>query len=112
MKKRPTGISILFWVYLILGILACYGVHRLVLVVTFWRGRRMASPAIEPPLEWPVVTVEPLIYALRQSLERARKRLEREGRQARSGLHLPTGMPRRAPSRPIPSSRQKADFSC
>ncbi len=29
-------------------------------------------------LEWPVVTVEPLLYALRQSLERARKRLERE----------------------------------
>ena len=29
-------------------------------------------------LEWPVVTVEPLLYALRQSLERARKRLDRE----------------------------------
>jgi len=29
-------------------------------------------------LEWPVVTVEPLLYALRQSLERTRKRLERE----------------------------------
>jgi protein ImuB len=29
-------------------------------------------------LEWPVVTVDPLLYALRQSLERVRKRLERE----------------------------------
>jgi protein ImuB len=29
-------------------------------------------------LEWPVVTVEPLLYALRQSLERTRRRLERE----------------------------------
>ncbi|MDH3813055.1 MAG: DNA polymerase Y family protein [Acidobacteriota bacterium] len=29
-------------------------------------------------LEWPVVTVDPLLYALRQSLERTRKRLERE----------------------------------
>ncbi|MGD9252850.1 MAG: DNA polymerase Y family protein [Holophagae bacterium] len=29
-------------------------------------------------LEWPVVTVDPLIYAMRQSLERTRKRLERE----------------------------------
>jgi hypothetical protein len=29
-------------------------------------------------LEWPVVTVDPLLFALRQSLERTRKRLERE----------------------------------
>jgi protein ImuB len=29
-------------------------------------------------LEWPVVTVDPLLYALRQSLQRTRKRLERE----------------------------------
>jgi protein ImuB len=29
-------------------------------------------------LEWPVVSVDPLLYALRQSLERTRKRLERE----------------------------------
>jgi protein ImuB len=29
-------------------------------------------------LEWPVITVDPLLYALRQSLERTRKRLERE----------------------------------
>jgi protein ImuB len=29
-------------------------------------------------LEWPVVTVEPLLFALRQSLERTRRRLERE----------------------------------
>ena len=31
-------------------------------------------------LEWPVVTVDPLLYALRQSLERTRTRLEREDR--------------------------------
>jgi len=31
-------------------------------------------------LEWPVITVDPLLYALRQSLERTRKRLERERR--------------------------------
>ncbi len=43
------------------------------------------SPFHQPPtlhegmeLEWPVVTIEPLLYALRQSLERTRKRLERE----------------------------------
>jgi nucleotidyltransferase/DNA polymerase involved in DNA repair len=29
-------------------------------------------------LEWPVVTVEPLLYAVGQSLERARRRLERQ----------------------------------
>jgi len=29
-------------------------------------------------LEWPVVTVDPLLFALRQSLERTRQRLERE----------------------------------
>ena len=58
--------SILALYYLILGTLACYGVHRLVLVYTFWRTRRAAPPPPEPPAEWneqwPVVTVQLPIF--------------------------------------------------
>ncbi len=50
--------SILALYYLILGILACYGVHRLALVITLWRAGRASSPSPEPPAEWPVVTVQ------------------------------------------------------
>ncbi len=59
--------SILALYYLILGILACYGVHRLVLVITFWRtgradpegSRKTVAPSLpEPPAEWPTVTVQ------------------------------------------------------
>ncbi len=42
-------------------------------------------------LEWPVVTVQPLLYALRQSLARTRDRLEREDR-AWSLLELELGL--------------------
>jgi protein ImuB len=42
-------------------------------------------------LEWPVVTVDPLLYALRRSLERTRQRLEREDR-ACAMLELELGL--------------------
>ncbi|MEM7350523.1 MAG: glycosyltransferase, partial [Acidobacteriota bacterium] len=54
--------SILTLYYLILGILACYGLHRLVLVFTYWRTRQGGPPTPEPPAEWPVVTVQLPIF--------------------------------------------------
>ncbi|MEM7582566.1 MAG: cellulose synthase family protein [Acidobacteriota bacterium] len=54
--------SILTLYYLILGTLACYGVHRLVLVVTYWRTSRNVVPTPAPPAEWPVVTVQLPIF--------------------------------------------------
>ncbi len=62
--------SILTLYYLILGILACYGVHRLALVITFWRSGRIASPCPEPPAEWPVVTVQLPIFNEKYVAER------------------------------------------
>ena len=44
--------SILALYYLVLGILACYGVHRLALVITFWRTRRAVPVLPEPPERW------------------------------------------------------------
>ncbi len=62
--------SILALYYLILGILACYGVHRLALVITFWRTGLAASPAPEPPDEWPMVTVQLPIFNEKYVAER------------------------------------------
>ena len=54
--------SVLALYYLILGTLACYGVHRLTLVVAYCRTRR-DTPALPPaPAEWPVVTVQLPIF--------------------------------------------------
>jgi len=62
--------SILTLYYLILGILACYGAHRLALVVTFWRTRRNQPSTPEPPAEWPMVTVQLPIFNERYVAER------------------------------------------
>ncbi len=61
--------SILTLYYLTLGILACYGVHRLALVVTFWRSRG-GAPTPEPPARWPVVTVQLPIFNEKYVVER------------------------------------------
>jgi cellulose synthase/poly-beta-1,6-N-acetylglucosamine synthase-like glycosyltransferase len=48
--------------YLILGVLALYGLHRLVLVWVWWRTRNRGASAPPPPREWPVVTVQLPLY--------------------------------------------------
>ncbi len=62
--------SILALYYLVLGILACYGVHRLALVITFWRTGRALPPSPAPPAEWPVVTVQLPIFNEKYVAER------------------------------------------
>ncbi len=54
--------SILTLYYLILGTLACYGVHRLMLVVIYWRTRREILVTPAPPAQWPMVTVQLPIF--------------------------------------------------
>ncbi|NJL27952.1 MAG: glycosyltransferase [Thermoanaerobaculia bacterium] len=57
--------TILALYYLILGVLAAYGVHRLVLVSVYWRTRRSAPSQTSLPSEpraWPVVTVQLPIF--------------------------------------------------
>ena len=48
--------------YLILGVLALYGLHRLVLVGVWWRTRNRGASAPPPPREWPMVTVQLPLY--------------------------------------------------
>lgn len=48
--------------YLILGVLALYGLHRLVLVSVWWRTRYHGEPTPPPPSEWPRVTVQLPLY--------------------------------------------------
>ena len=55
------SVSILTLYYLILGILALYGVHRLLLVLDYWR-HRDETPDVSDPSEWPVVTVQLPIF--------------------------------------------------
>jgi cellulose synthase/poly-beta-1,6-N-acetylglucosamine synthase-like glycosyltransferase len=47
---------------LILGILAFYGVHRLLLVIDFLRTRKRAPVCPAAPDEWPMVTVQLPLY--------------------------------------------------
>lgn len=54
--------AVLALYYLILGVLAFYGVHRLILVVLWWRGRRSPVPVPPEPAEWPTVTVQLPLY--------------------------------------------------
>ncbi len=62
--------SILALYYLILGILACYGVHRMVLVLEYWRTRRESLPRPADPEQWPVVTVQLPIFNEKYVAER------------------------------------------
>jgi cellulose synthase/poly-beta-1,6-N-acetylglucosamine synthase-like glycosyltransferase len=65
MMAIPGAPALLALYYLILAMLAFYGVHRLILVVLYLRtrGRRPARPP-EPtnPADWPVVTVQLPLY--------------------------------------------------
>ena len=54
--------SILALYYLILGILALYGVHRMVLVWGYWRSRGSSPMTPEDPEIWPMVTVQLPIF--------------------------------------------------
>ncbi len=56
------GGTILALYYLVLGLLVIYGVHRLVLVVTYLRGSREPTPRAPDPAEWPMVTVQLPIF--------------------------------------------------
>jgi cellulose synthase/poly-beta-1,6-N-acetylglucosamine synthase-like glycosyltransferase len=69
MNEWTSG-AILALYYLILGILACYGLHRMVLVWSYWRSRRRPLPAPPEPERWPVVTVQLPIFNERYVAER------------------------------------------
>jgi cellulose synthase/poly-beta-1,6-N-acetylglucosamine synthase-like glycosyltransferase len=62
MTAIPWAPALLALYYLILAVLAFYGVHRLMLVVLYLRtrGRRPVRPS--DPAEWPVVTVQLPLY--------------------------------------------------
>ena len=48
--------------YLVLGVLAFYGLHRLALVMVYLRTRKRVPPRPADPPEWPVVTVQLPLY--------------------------------------------------
>ena len=58
----PGGTVLLAIYYAVLGILAFYGVHRLVLVALYLRHRRRGPARPTDPAEWPVVTVQLPLY--------------------------------------------------
>ncbi|MEM9554963.1 MAG: cellulose synthase family protein [Acidobacteriota bacterium] len=67
--------SVLALYFLVLGVLALYGLHRLALTWTWWRRCRTRpagaeSPAAETPRAWPTVTVQLPIYNERYVAER------------------------------------------
>jgi cellulose synthase/poly-beta-1,6-N-acetylglucosamine synthase-like glycosyltransferase len=54
--------AVLALYYLILAVLAFYGIHRLVLVVEYLRTRKRGAPQPPDPAEWPRVTVQLPLY--------------------------------------------------
>jgi len=59
-SEAASGLLALY--YLILAVLAFYGVHRLVLVVGYLRTRDRKAPRPPDPAEWPRVTVQLPLY--------------------------------------------------
>jgi cellulose synthase/poly-beta-1,6-N-acetylglucosamine synthase-like glycosyltransferase len=62
MKDLSWAPALLALYYLILAVLAFYGVHRLMLVVLYLRTRGRAPVRPSDPAEWPVVTVQLPLY--------------------------------------------------
>lgn len=63
MAASSTVLSVLVAVYYcVLGVLAFYGVHRLVLVILYLRHRHHSPPTPVEPREWPRVTVQLPLY--------------------------------------------------
>lgn len=58
----PFAPVLLGFYYCILGVLALYGVHRLLLVVVYLRTRKNRPATPEDPETWPVVTVQLPLY--------------------------------------------------
>jgi cellulose synthase/poly-beta-1,6-N-acetylglucosamine synthase-like glycosyltransferase len=58
----PLGAVLLALYYLTLGVLALFGIHRLVLVAVYLRTRRRRPPAPADPACWPTVTVQLPLY--------------------------------------------------
>ncbi len=59
--NAPFATAVLALYYSVLGLLALYGTHRIVLVVAYLR-RRPPAEAPPPPDTWPVVTVQLPLY--------------------------------------------------
>ena len=66
----PLGQALLVLYYLVLGTLAIYGVHRLHLVIVYWKTRRNTPPRRPEPEVWPRVTVQLPLYNERYVAER------------------------------------------
>ncbi|MDH3404210.1 MAG: glycosyltransferase [Acidobacteriota bacterium] len=56
------GGPVLALYYLVLAVLAFYGLHRLVLLAAYYRTRRRGPRRPEDPAEWPLVTVQLPVY--------------------------------------------------
>jgi cellulose synthase/poly-beta-1,6-N-acetylglucosamine synthase-like glycosyltransferase len=56
--------------FLVLVILAAYGIHRYVMVYNFFKYRRNVPPPLREPAEWPRVTVQLPIFNERYVVER------------------------------------------
>jgi cellulose synthase/poly-beta-1,6-N-acetylglucosamine synthase-like glycosyltransferase len=63
-------VTVLAFYYLVLGVLAAYGTHRILLVIRYRRTRRHPSPSPPPPRDWPLVTVQLPLYNERYVAER------------------------------------------
>ena len=60
--SSPLGSALLALYYLILTVLAFYGLHRFILIVEYLRTRRQGAVRPPDPADWPVVTVQLPLY--------------------------------------------------
>jgi cellulose synthase/poly-beta-1,6-N-acetylglucosamine synthase-like glycosyltransferase len=69
-QPNAFDIAVMFPYFVILGILAAYGIHRYVLVYQFFKYSQNTAPKVPAPIEWPKVTIQLPIFNERYVIER------------------------------------------
>jgi cellulose synthase/poly-beta-1,6-N-acetylglucosamine synthase-like glycosyltransferase len=69
-KLNAFDLAIMLPYFVVLVILAAYGIHRYVLVYTYFQYRHRVPEAPQEPAEWPKVTIQLPIYNERYVIER------------------------------------------
>ncbi len=69
-QPNSFDLAIMIPYFLILGILAAYGIHRYVLVYQFFKYSQNSAPPAPVPLDWPKVTIQLPIFNERYVIER------------------------------------------
>jgi cellulose synthase/poly-beta-1,6-N-acetylglucosamine synthase-like glycosyltransferase len=69
-QPNSFDLAVMIPYFVILGILAAYGIHRYVLVYQFFKYSQNTAPHVPDPIDWPKVTIQLPIFNERYVIER------------------------------------------